>query len=292
MPSVKQLQSEELSLNTIGNFFSAYQKLTIYQMSQNRDNTINSRKFFQGLLDTFIDLKQDLKSLMKVDPNNKEVMSFSTLTKNGKTVDVFISFETKFSTSTNREALEFFKNSIEGRETDLVLVGATAKKLFKEMFPEYVQYTYFDMTEKNTELKGNLDLMRHMLQYEQINVYNPYYISLMQQQPQVETISGDIALESDTKTGQEPREVKHFLFEPDKLKILHFFELQIMSNLFQHKIKEAHLANLGSRIATLQHTQDNLEEAIEKVKLLKIKTMRYKANKKQRNRLSGMRFWS
>ncbi|GIK83389.1 MAG: hypothetical protein BroJett025_00110 [Patescibacteria group bacterium] len=290
MPSVKQLQSEEASLDTIGNFFSAYQKLTIYQMKLNRDNTINSRKFFQGLLDTFVDLKQDLRRLIKINPNNKQVISFSTLTKNGKTVDVFISFETKFSTSINRESLSFYKQSVTGRETDLVVVGATAKKLFKEFFPESQTYTYFNLTEKNTDLRGNIDLMKHLLNYEQINVYNPYYISLMEQKPQIETISGDLSLTLDTET--EKKEAKHFLFEPDKRKILHFFELQIMSNLFQHKIKEAHLANLGSRIATLQHTQSNLESEMEKVKRLKLKTMKYKANKKQRNRLSGMGFWS
>jgi len=291
MPSVKQLQSDEASLNTIGNFFSAYQKLTIYQMKQNRDNTINSREFFQGLLDTFTDLKQDLKSLIKSEANNKKVVSFSTLIKNGKSVDVFISFETKFSTSTNREVLNFFKKGIEGRETDLVIVGVTARKLFKEMFPAETQYTFFDMTEKNADLRANTDLMRHLLNYEQINVYNPYYVSLLEQKPEVETISGDLRLLAEEET-EEPKVVKHFLFEPNKKKILHFFELQIMSNLFQHKIKEAQLANLGARIKTLQHTQDNLEEEVEKVKHLKLKTMRYKANKKQRNRLAGMRFWS
>lgn len=287
MPSVKQLQLEETSLHTIGNFFSAYQKLTIYQMQLSRDNTINSRTFFQGLLDTFVDLKQDLKRLIKIDDENKQIISFSTLTKNGKTVSVFISFETKFSTNTNRIALQFFKESIKDTQGDIVIIGATAKKLFKEFFPSDKEFVYFDLTEKNIDLKNNIELMKHLLKYEQINVYNPYYVSLMEQKPQFEAISGDISV---AETPEQ--EKKHFLFEPEKKKILHFFEIQIMSNLFQHKIKEAHLANLGSRIATLQHTQDNLEKEIEKVRHLKIKKLKYKANKKQRNRLSGMRFWS
>lgn len=286
MPSVKQLKQEEASLSAIGNFFSAYQKLTIYQMQQNRDKTINSRKFFQGLLDTFVDLKQDLRRLIKTD-EKKNIVSFSTLTKNGKTVDVFLSFETKFSTSTNRQALEFFREVVSTRESDLVIIGATARRLYKEYFPEESNFTYFDLKETETSLKQNADIMRHLLTYETINVFNPYYVTLMEQKPQVETITGDFSLE---ETNEE-EEKKHFLFEPDKKKILHFFEIQIMSNLFQHKIKEAHLANLGSRIATLQNTQSNLETEMERVKRLKRKTMKYKANKKQRNRLSGMRFW-
>lgn len=288
MPSVKQLQAEESSLNAIGNFFSAYQKLTIYQMQQNRDATINSRSFFQGLLDTFIDLKQDLKHLLKTNPT-KNTISFSTLTKNGKTVDVFISFESKFSTNINREAMEFFSQNVTERQSDLVIVGITGRRLFKEFFPPHKEYAYFDLSEKNTDLKRNIDLMKYLLNYEQINVFNPYYVSIMEQKTQVETISGDILV--DVKQ-QETKEKKHFLFEPGKEKIMHFFEVQIMSNLFQHKIKEAHLANLGSRISTLQNTQNNLEKEIEKVRHLKLKTMKYKANKKQRNRLSGMRFWS
>lgn len=290
MPSVKQLQIQEDSLNAIGDFFSAYQKLTIYQMKQNRDATINSRDFFQGLLNTFVDLKQDLKRFIKSNPKNKETISFSTLTKNGKSVAVFISFETKFSTDINRKSLQFFKNTISETDSDIVIVGLTAKKLFNEFFPQNAKYEYFELTEKDTSLKSNIKLLRHLLNYEKINVFNPYYISLVDQQPQVETISGDLDLSSSEEI--KNTEKKHFLFEPDKEKILHFFEIQIMSNLFQHKIKEAHLANLGSRISTLQNTQNNLEEELEKIKRLKLKTMKYKANKKQRNRLSGMRFWS
>lgn len=290
MPSVKQLQIQEDSLNAIGDFFSAYQKLTIYQMKQNRDATINSRDFFQGLLDTFVDLKQDLKRFIKSNPKNKEIISFSTLTKNGKSVAVFISFETKFSTDINRKSLQFFKNTISETDSDIVIVGLTAKKLFNEFFPQNTKYEYFELTEKDTSLKSNIKLLKHLLNYEKINVFNPYYISLVDQQPQVETISGDLDLSSSEEI--KNTEKKHFLFEPDKEKILHFFEIQIMSNLFQHKIKEAHLANLGSRISTLQNTQNNLEEELEKIKRLKLKTMKYKANKKQRNRLSGMRFWS
>ncbi len=290
MPSVKQLQIQEDSLNAIGDFFSAYQKLTIYQMKQNRDATINSRDFFQGLLNTFIDLKQDLKRFIKSNPKNKEIISFSTLTKNGKSVAVFISFETKFSTDINRKSLQFFKNTISETDSDIVIVGLTAKKLFNEFFPQNTKYEYFELTEKDTSLKSNIKLLKHLLNYEKINVFNPYYISLVDQQPQVETISGDLDLSSSEEI--KNTEKKHFLFEPDKEKILHFFEIQIMSNLFQHKIKEAHLANLGSRISTLQNTQNNLEEELEKIKRLKLKTMKYKANKKQRNRLSGMRFWS
>lgn len=290
MPSVKQLQIQEDSLNAIGDFFSAYQKLTIYQMKQNRDATINSRDFFQGLLNTFVDLKQDLKRFIKSNPKNKEIISFSTLAKNGKSVAVFISFETKFSTDINRKSLQFFKNTISKTDSDIVIVGLTAKKLFNEFFPQNTKYEYFELTEKDTSLKSNIKLLKHLLNYEKINVFNPYYISLVDQQPQVETISGDLDLSSSEEI--KNTEKKHFLFEPDKEKILHFFEIQIMSNLFQHKIKEAHLANLGSRISTLQNTQNNLEEELEKVKRLKLKTMKYKANKKQRNRLSGMRFWS
>lgn len=290
MPSIKQLQSQESSLKAIGDFFSAYQKLTIYQMKKNRDATINSRDFFEGLIDTFINLKQDFKNLLSKDKKTKDVVSFSTLTKNGKSVSVFISFETKFSTDINRKGLEFLKEKVSEIPTDIVIVGKTAKNLFAEIFPKNFEYKYFELTEKDTNLKSNIELMKYLLNYEKINVFNPYYVSLVEQLTQVETISGDLSI-SEVKEEKEEKQ-DHFLFEPEKNKILHFFEIQIMSNLFQHKIKEAHLANLGSRIATLQNTQNNLEEELERVTRLKRKTMKYKANKKQRNRLSGMRFWS
>ncbi len=296
MPDIKKIQASENSLKTIGDFFSAYQKLTIYQMKKNRNATINSREYFNGLMGTFVDLKQDVKRLFKPKKTDPKILSFSTLSKNGKTVSVVLSFETKFSTETNRKTVTFFRENTQEKDTDLVIVGATAKRLFQESFPEEKNFEFFELIEEAVDLKQNIELLKHLLAYEQIDIYNPYYISLMQQQPQMDTISGDITLSDSKKTDStdddtSPQKIKRFLIEPAKETIMHFFEVQILSALFQHKIKETHLANLGSRIKTLQNTQDNLEREMEKLKYLKLKTLRKKANKKQRNRLSGMRFW-
>lgn len=286
MSDIKQLQNNEQSLHTIGNFFSAYQKLTIYQMQKNRDDTIGSRAFFQGLLETFSDLKQDIKSFFSAKGKTNKIQ-FSTLTKNGKTVSVLLSFDTKFSSETNRNALQYFVKSLAEKDSDVVIVGSTAKRLFNQYVRDKtITYTYFPLTEDTVSITKNADLAKFLLKYETIDVYGPYYLSVMNQKPKMASITGDIEF-----SFQEQKR-RHFLIEPDKESVLHFFEIQIVLMLLQQQIKEAHLANLGSRVATLQNSQNNLEEKLSLLKQQKYKALRKKSNKKQRNRLASMSFWS
>lgn len=286
MSDINQIQNTQQSLNTIGNFFSAYQKLTIYQMQKNRDDTIGSRAFFTGLLETFADLKQDIKTFFESKGKESKIQ-FSTLAKNGKSVSVLLSFDTKFSSETNKNALQFFLDAVQETNSDIVIVGATAKRLFDQNTQgQSINYTYFPLTEETVAVTQNTDLVKFLLKYETIDVYGPYYLSVMNQKPQMSTITGDI------EYSPQEQKRRHFLIEPDKKSVLHFFEVQIVLMLLQQQIKEAHLANLGSRIATLQNSQNNLEEKLNLLKQEKYKALRKRSNKKQRNRLASMSFWS
>ena len=289
MPDLKDLQLQKESLSTIGDFFSAYQKLTIYQMQKNRSATVNSRPFSQGLIDTFIEVKQSIRKLFEKE--NKEHISFSTLEKNGKSVAVFLSFETKFSTDLIRKSFQHFAKTVRSNRANvsIILTGSVAKRLFSEYFPNDTEYEYYDMTEKNAHIANNIELLRRILQFERVEVYYPYFVSIMHQEPQSDTISGDIPL-GDTLL-QVEKEKHRYFFEPDKKQILRFFEIQILGSILQQKIREAQLATLGARITTLQYTQQNIDTEMSKIRAKTLKTLRKKESKKQRNRLAGMNFW-
>ena len=288
MPDIKSLKLQHESLSTINDFFSAYQRLTIYQMQKNRTATINSRTFSDGLIETFIDVKQALKKLFD-SSKHKDKISFSTLEKNGRSVAVFISFETKFSTEVFRRSFAHFKESIAEGDYEIVLLGSTAKRLFSEYYPEGTPFTYFDISEKNINISEKSEFFEHILKYETVEVYYPFFVSLLQQEAQSSTISGDVPV-GDTLLEAE-RQNRRYFFEPDKQIILHFFEVQILRSILQQKIREAQLATLGARITTLQYTQQNIEEELHKVHALTRKSLKKQSSRKQRNRLAGMNLW-
>ncbi len=258
-------------------------------MQKNRTATVNSRTFSQGLIDAFIDVKQTIKNLWQQDKKH-DTLSFSTLTKNGKSAAVFLSFETKFSTETTKRAFDYFIASTRKTKTDLIVTGASGKRLFRERFPVGTPFTYFELTEKLTKVNQNLSLVEYLFGYERVTIYYPFFVTIMNQEPQHSTISGDIPLGEVEK--EREQEKRHFLFEPDKKEILHFFEIQILASLLQQKLKEAHLATLGARVTTLQGTQQNLEDRLAQLQQTTMRTLRNKDNKRQRNRLAGMRFWN
>lgn len=288
MPDIKDLHQQEQSLDTINDFFSAYQRLTIYKMQKNRTATINSRDFSNGLIETFIDVKQSIRKLFEKQGDSNKI-SFSTLEKNGKSVSVFISFETKFSTEVFRKSFLHFRENIQDGASEITLTGNMAKRLFHEYYPSGTPYTYFDISEKNINVSQHNDFFSHILQYEKVEVFYPYFESLLSQKPKSDIISGDIPV-GDTLLEAE-RQNRRYFFEPKKETILHFFEVQILRSILQQKLREAQLATLGARITTLQYTQQNIEKEMNKVKLQKLKTLKKQSSKKQRNRLAGMNLW-
>ncbi len=291
MSDIKELHQQESSLNVIGEFVSAYQRLTIYQMQRRREAVLNNRVYMSGLLDAFIDVKKSAAALFKGgDTKSKnKALEFSTLAKNGKSAAVFLSFETKFSAETVRRTFDYFADEVQkNKNTDLVITGVRGKMLFTQRFPKSQEYTYFDLKESDLTNDIQIPMIKHLLSYEHVEVYHPFFVSILQQKPVSNNINGDIPLD---EVVQLDRQKRNFLFEPSRRQITHFFEIQIFAALFNQKLKEAHLATLASRITTLQSTEQNLEEERSKVMLKKTKLVRALENKKQRNRLAGMYFW-
>ncbi|MFZ1721179.1 MAG: hypothetical protein WAU07_01615 [Microgenomates group bacterium] len=291
MSDINELNQQESSLNVIDEFVSAYQRLTIYQMQQRRVAVLNNRVYMNGLLDAYIDVKKSATAFFKGDDkkNNKKALKFSTLAKNGKSAAVFLSFETKFSAETVRRTFDYFAESVEQQnDIDLVITGVRGKLLFNQHFPKNKEFTYYDLKESDLTNDIQIPLIKHLLSYEHVEVYHPFFVSILQQKPISNNISGDIPLDKEMLIDRQKR---NFLFEPSRQQITHFFEIQIFAALFSQKLKEAHLATLASRITTLQSTEQNLEQERAKVLLKKTKLVRALDNKKQLNRLAGMYFW-
>lgn len=290
MPDIKVLHQQEASLNVINDFVSAYQRLTIYQMQQKRTSVINNRVYTNGLLDAFIDVKKSAASLFKTkeDAIANGTLQFSTLAQNERRVAVFISFETKFSAETVYRTFEYFAQNVNKDTTDIVITGIRGKQLFPLFFPEDAPFTFFDLKESELSSDAQVPVIKHLLSYKHVDVYHPFFVSILQQVPTSSNISGEIILDENL---QLDRQRRNFLFEPNRAQITHFFEIQIFAALFNQQLKEAHLATLASRITTLQSTEQNLQRERAIVARKKVKRLRSLENKKQRNRLAGMNFW-
>ncbi len=84
-----------------------------------------------------------------------------------------------------------------------------------------------------------------------------------------------------------PREDR-FIFEPTLQKIFHFFETQIMANLFSQTLLENQLARHASRVNAMEEALVHIQEETKKLTHKKSVTKHLSDNKKQLETISGV----
>ncbi len=263
-------------------FATAYQQLTVFQLQSKREAVLNSRTYMDGLLNVFVDLKASLGAEAL---ENEQAIQFSTLTKNGKSAAVLLTFETKFSSAATQAVFSSFQNYVKQNKVEPVVGGEVGKTLFANAFPAKTDYAYYPLHESTTQREAVADMSKFLLQFETVTVFTPYFYSLVTQLPTKKTITGDIVIGE-----HKPSDTKRFIYEPEGEKILRFFEVQIFATLLWQALREANLATLGSRVTTLETIQSNTESLLSKLSLEHRKQHQYLSNKKQRLRLACQKF--
>src|SRR5438270_13619868 len=126
--------------------------------------------------------------------------------------------------------------------------------------------------------------MQKFLQYEKVYVYYGKFGNVVRQSPISTSITGEDIFETETIM-QVPREDR-FIFEPTLEKIFHFFETQIMANLFSQTLLENQLARHASRVNAMEEALVHIEEESKKLNQIKNRLKHQSQNKKQLETIS------
>lgn len=284
MPINTGFNQRRTFLTAFNQFVSAYQEITVTELQKQREVIVKNRGFTDGILDLFVDLKQSLKS-----KNDASRFTFTTNVKNNTEISIFLSFESKFSSTVSRRVFEDYKKYVTSHDTARAVAGEVGKRLYKDGIGDEKAVMFFPLSESDTFEKDIATLADYVLSYERVNVFNPYFITLIDQVTRMTNITGDIPLYADTP--QPERQERKFLYEPDGDKILQFFEVQVCASLLVQAVQEARLATIGGRITSLEKIYSQVESALYTLGTQERKFKRTKANKKQQQRLAGSQLW-
>ena len=147
-------------------------------------------------------------------------------------------------------------------------------------------FEYFDLPDTGFHIDHIKMLMQKFLQYERVHVYYGKFGNVVKQTPIHTSINGEDIFETETPivTKREDR----FIFEPTLEKIYHFFETQIMANLFAQTLLENQLARHASRVNAMEEALVNIEEEGKKLNQQRTRLKHLMQNKKQLETISGV----
>lgn len=283
---------EELeALNSLKDLAESYEEIAVVRMQRIRDSVLKTRDFLADISDVFVDLKtsynREVKDLMeKIKAGDKGILP--SLQKKNKTLLVYLSSNGGLYGAVTQKTYKLFMqelNKTDKEKTDIVIIGNAGRIMFEGAGVNR-PFEYFEIPDTTVEVSHIKKLMQKFLQYENVNIFYGKFGNVIKQSPIETSITGQDIFETETLE-QIPREDR-FIFEPTLQKIFHFFETQIMANLFSQTLLENQLARHASRVNAMEEALGHIEEETKKLNQQSARAKHLMENKKQLETISGV----
>lgn len=291
----RKIVLEELeALNSLKELAESYEEIAVVRMQKIKDSVLKTREFLASISDVYVDLKasygREVQELLeKVKKGDKHLLP--SLQKNGKDLLVYLSSNGRLYGSVTQKTYRLFTTAVKESapdKTDIVIIGRAGKEMY-ESAGINKPFEYFEIPDTTVEIEHIKQLMRKFLVYDSVNVFYGKFGNVVKQTPIETSISGDDIFE--TETPIEVAREDRFIFEPTLEKILHFFETQIMANLFSQTLLENQLARHASRVNAMEEALLNIEEEAKKLHREETRNKHLLANKKQLETIGGIFLW-
>lgn len=288
----KQKLGQEIELvKSLRMIAQAYEEISVMKMQKIRHSVVNTRQFMEKLAEVFGDVRtsyaQQIQRLIK-KKKIKDISQFTTFAKNGKTVSVLLSANTKLYGDIISRTYRLFEEAIAKEKTDIIIIGRLGKELFDRTHSGR-DYDYFEVPDMDFTVEDLKPVIAKIANYEKVMVYYGKFENIMTQNPVSMNITGTQNLENLVKEGEGDK--LRFLFEPQLEKILGFFETQLFSSFFKQTAYEGQLARFASRITAMEEALQNIDGRIGNLNREERRLRRYLENRKQLGTVAGFALW-
>ena len=158
------------------------------------------------------------------------------------------------------------------------------KGLFSSMFPGK-PFAYFELPDYGVDREKLEEVIKHLVQYEEIRIYYGKFQSVVTQKPEKRSIRAGTQVRSESNAPKVD-----YIFEPTIEDILMFFETQIFASLFDQSLRESQLAKFASRILAMDRARQNIEKKVHELNLTKLSLAHKLTNTKQLNSMGPIVF--
>jgi len=287
MYSRKEFTENLNAATSIKSITTIYQEIASLRMNQLKDKVARTSAFLDGVAEIYNHAKSAYIDIIKSQTvkKDKAYNELKFIKRNGKTVLVFLSANEHLYGELILNVWDKFREDKRQTGNDGVVVGTFGKYLVKNESGLDENVKYFDLDDDKPGQDQINKILDYISKYEQIFVYYGRLITVLNQSPTKEQISGGATIEQKVVS-------KKYLFEPSPQKILEFFETEIISALFNQKVFDHQLSRFASRMVAMDQATENATEIIKKLDRQYKTIKRRVLNKKQQDVFSGILLWN
>ena len=260
-----QLIEEGKSLKQIA---QAYSEIANQKIKRIRGQLEVNRIFFKDMSKVY--------ALVKALAKNKKI----SVSKPKKMLCIILTSNYRFYGQINSDLIDFFIQITKGIDTDRIVLGKAAIEYFKNtnIFKNYRgafgtrEILLKSDQPDGLELTGLVNIIR---EYNQVLIFYSRLKSLLVQEPSYTDItsttekisldkqslrSDDLKKESTHFTAKQ--EVPHFIFEPELIRILAFFDSQILTLLLEESFLESEVSRTASRFISMDQAENEANKVL------------------------------
>jgi F0F1-type ATP synthase gamma subunit len=282
MKTFKKIVNEIKDTTELTHVVEVYEQVAASKMQKIRNDILTSREFFEGLVKLSKDVGADFEGLVSA------ARGISTTE-----AAVFVSANAGLYGDIIARTFDLFLQYLDEHKVDAYVVGKVGEEMMRRTAPGKT-YRPFEMSDEEIEEQQFNILAKNLAGYERITVFYGRFQSIVSQESQAATISGEILSEyqGNKKATQQMLEGKKlkYLYEPDVAAVSNFFGKEIMTATFEAMLRESQLAKYGSRLMHLDMAINKIEEQLGDQNDQKLKIRKRMQEKKQRASLGGILF--
>jgi F0F1-type ATP synthase gamma subunit len=282
MDSIKNLDGEIEQLVVLKSLVNVYGEVALNRMNAIRTQVLFSRAFLEEIEGVFGEVQSAyLKQLgEEVKSGGKAARKkLTVLAHNGLTVSVFISANTRLYGDLVQKTYEAFAEEYRKGETEATIVGSVGLSMFKEEFGEKKPYTYFDFPDEKIDQKALEEMVKHLVQYEEMRIFYGKYRNVITQEAERYVLTASKPI---NKRG-EKQEPHFYLFEPTLEVVMRYFETEIFGTLFDQTLREGQLAKFAARLVAMDRAEQNTDERMKVLGRERLALVHRQNNTKQLN---------
>lgn len=244
---IEQALEEGQSLKSIA---QAYSEIANLKTKKLRGEVERNRVFFEEIAKIYAIVR---RFAIKKNVN---------IVKPKKAISIVLTSNHGFYGKINADLLRFFIETTQKFPTDRICLGRTgieylkAKAVFED-FKEII------LKEDQPDAQELMSLVNILKDYNQVLVFFSSLKSLLIQVPKVTDVTASTSsIGNENKSDNEVNKDYQFIFEPELLKVMQFFDSQITTLLLEQTFLESELARTAARFISMDTAESEANKFI------------------------------
>lgn len=256
MPTIEQIKNEIEDTEVIRTISSALLEVAALRIKNIKREFEHNQSFFKEVSDLYNIIKTSAQRL-GISPHKND-----TQYKEMLTMSIAVTSNQRFHGLLNSRVVDRFLDSVDSKKSDCIIVGRTGKQ-YASGGEEPAECEYVTFKNDYPTPNETRAFLQKIAPYSQVFLYYPKFVTVFSQEVGVI----DITYSPDPTTDGVDREKEpDYIYEPELIKIIDFFETQVRRLLFLRIMLESELARTSARLVKMNTTESRATEMVEEKK--------------------------